>query len=161
MALPFADGEFDVVVGNSFLHHLPNVPKGIAELARVLRPGGRLVVFHEPSASANYWESFPLSLIKNTTHNTGYTDLWQFEHAKLVTLFRNNGFSNIKISGSGILQAIVVNWYLIILNKLGIQNKILLKPAFLFRVLCYRIEARLGFNKPTVYPSLLICAEKY
>lgn len=41
--LPFADGEFDVVVCNWVLYHLPDVEAGVRELARVLRPGGRFV----------------------------------------------------------------------------------------------------------------------
>lgn len=42
-ALPFEDGEFDAVVCNHVLYHLPDRDRGIAELARVLRPGGRFV----------------------------------------------------------------------------------------------------------------------
>jgi SAM-dependent methyltransferase len=41
--LPFADGEFDVVVAAWMLYHVPDLDRGLAELARVLRPGGRLV----------------------------------------------------------------------------------------------------------------------
>jgi SAM-dependent methyltransferase len=41
--LPFADGEFDCVVAAWMLYHLPDLDGGIAELARVLRPGGTLV----------------------------------------------------------------------------------------------------------------------
>jgi len=41
--LPFADGEFDVVVAAWMLYHVPDLDRGIAELARVLRPGGTLV----------------------------------------------------------------------------------------------------------------------
>jgi SAM-dependent methyltransferase len=41
--LPFADGEFDAVSANWMLYHLPDLDLGLAELARVLRPGGRLV----------------------------------------------------------------------------------------------------------------------
>jgi SAM-dependent methyltransferase len=41
--LPFGDGEFDVVVSNWALYHLANLDRGLAELARVLRPGGRFV----------------------------------------------------------------------------------------------------------------------
>ena len=41
--LPFADGEFDAVMCNNVLYHLPDRQRGIAELARVLRAGGRLV----------------------------------------------------------------------------------------------------------------------
>jgi SAM-dependent methyltransferase len=42
-ALPFADGEFDVAVAAWMLYHVPDLDRGLAELARVLRPGGRLV----------------------------------------------------------------------------------------------------------------------
>ena len=41
--LPFADGEFDLVVAAWMLYHVPDLDRGIGELARVLRPGGRLV----------------------------------------------------------------------------------------------------------------------
>jgi SAM-dependent methyltransferase len=41
--LPFTDGEFDVVVCNWTLYHLPNLDQGIKEIARVLRAGGRFV----------------------------------------------------------------------------------------------------------------------
>jgi SAM-dependent methyltransferase len=41
--LPFTDGEFDVAVAAWMLYHVPDLDRGVAELARVLRPGGRLV----------------------------------------------------------------------------------------------------------------------
>jgi SAM-dependent methyltransferase len=42
-ALPFGDGEFDIVLGNWMLYHVPDLELGLAEIARVLRPGGRFV----------------------------------------------------------------------------------------------------------------------
>jgi len=45
--LPFADHVFDAVVGNAVLHHL-RLDRAMPELARVLRPGGRLC-FAEPN----------------------------------------------------------------------------------------------------------------
>jgi len=42
-ALGFGDGEFDCALAAWMLYHVPDLDRGIAELARVLRPGGRLV----------------------------------------------------------------------------------------------------------------------
>jgi SAM-dependent methyltransferase len=41
--LPFADGEFDVAVAAWMLYHVPDLDRGLAELARVLKPDGVLV----------------------------------------------------------------------------------------------------------------------
>ncbi|HEY1547739.1 MAG TPA: class I SAM-dependent methyltransferase [Kofleriaceae bacterium] len=38
--LPFADGEFDVVVSNGVLHHTYDAKRGLAEIRRVMKPGG-------------------------------------------------------------------------------------------------------------------------
>jgi SAM-dependent methyltransferase len=42
--LPYPDGEFDRVVAAEVLEHIPDDETAIAELARVLRPGGTLAV---------------------------------------------------------------------------------------------------------------------
>lgn len=42
--LPFPDGTFDTVLTTLFLSSAPNLPVTVAEVSRVLRPGGRLLV---------------------------------------------------------------------------------------------------------------------
>ena len=44
MALPFADGTFDVLTAFDVLEHLDPEDRAVAELVRVVRPGGRLFV---------------------------------------------------------------------------------------------------------------------
>ena len=44
LSLPFADGEFDRVVASEVLEHIPDDTDAIAELVRVLRPGGTIAV---------------------------------------------------------------------------------------------------------------------
>jgi SAM-dependent methyltransferase len=43
-SLPFADATFDQVVAVTVLSFVPQAEKAIAEMARVLKPGGRLVI---------------------------------------------------------------------------------------------------------------------
>ena len=42
--LPFADGAFDVVIASEILEHIPDDAAAIAELTRVVRPGGTVAV---------------------------------------------------------------------------------------------------------------------
>jgi len=44
LALPFADGSFDRVIAAEVLEHVPDDGAALAELTRVLRPGGTLAV---------------------------------------------------------------------------------------------------------------------
>ena len=42
--LPFADGSFDKIIAAEVLEHLPEDTRAMAELARVLKPGGSIAV---------------------------------------------------------------------------------------------------------------------
>src|SRR5947209_8479129 len=44
LALPFADNQFDLVYCAGLLEHIADLPTLFAELARICRPGGRVVV---------------------------------------------------------------------------------------------------------------------
>ena len=44
-SLPFADASFDVVISSFSVHHWPDRNAGLAEAMRVLRPGGRAIVW--------------------------------------------------------------------------------------------------------------------
>jgi len=41
-ALPFAGASYDAAFANHMLYHVPDLPRGVAEIARVLRPDGVL-----------------------------------------------------------------------------------------------------------------------
>lgn len=57
-ALPFAGASFDAAFAVAVLQHVDRPVDAVAGLARVMRPGGRLVVV-EPDNDARYWFSEP------------------------------------------------------------------------------------------------------
>ena len=54
-ALPFADATFDIVYSNGVLHHTLDTEQAIAEVFRVLKPGGRAVIMLYCKSSWHYW----------------------------------------------------------------------------------------------------------
>ena len=72
--LPFEDASFDVVVSTLSMHHWADARAGLAEVARVLRPGGRALVWdigsrHVPLHAAapdpaHLLEGAPLRLVR-------------------------------------------------------------------------------------------------
>jgi len=56
LKMPFADGSFDLAVTSYSIHHLPDAAAAIAEMARILKPGGKLglldmIVPEDPAAA--------------------------------------------------------------------------------------------------------------
>src|SRR5215218_3441349 len=58
--LPFADETFDCVCSMGVLHHTPDTAAAVAEIYRVLKPGGRLIVMFYHRDSVLYRVTFPL-----------------------------------------------------------------------------------------------------
>lgn len=65
-SLPYEDESFDLVIGHAFIHHLPVPGTAIAEIARVLKPGGTVVLAGEPTELGDKlsW------MVKNSTWRT-------------------------------------------------------------------------------------------
>lgn len=55
LALPYAREVFDVVVAGEILEHITDLPALVAEVCRVLRPGGTLVI---DTIAATWWGRF-------------------------------------------------------------------------------------------------------
>ena len=56
--LPQSDGEFDLIIAHTLLSHVAEPKQVLQELARVLEPGGTLVVFDGDYASLTYAYEF-------------------------------------------------------------------------------------------------------
>jgi SAM-dependent methyltransferase len=100
-ALPFRGGSFDLIVSCETLEHLANPPLAVRELARVLRPGGRLVV-----TTPNYLG--PIGMYRGYMRLTGrrYTETGQPVNRFVVwprtwRWFRRAGLSVVHATGAG------------------------------------------------------------
>lgn len=56
-SLPFRDETFDIVYSNGVLHHSEDTDRCIAEVRRVLKPGGRAIIMLYSRHSAAFWTS--------------------------------------------------------------------------------------------------------
>lgn len=61
LELPFEDDAFDIVFSHGVLHHIPEIEKAQAEIARVLKPDGRLITMLYAKRSLNYLLSISLA----------------------------------------------------------------------------------------------------
>ena len=65
--LAFADGSFDALVSVHAIEHIPPLPEALAEMARVLRPGGRAPFFIYPAELVRGMFAIPTSVILHGT----------------------------------------------------------------------------------------------
>lgn len=160
--LPFSTCSFDVVIGNSFLHHLPNVPGALSSICRVLRPDGVLVLLHEPSETANFFESFPIPLIRGVRGTPSLTDIWIFDSSKIEALLMDLGFKEVNIYGVKLIYSVFFLPFQIIFRKLGLCR---LAESAVFdwlEAFSIQVERRLQWLRwyRRVAPSLIVTAKR-
>jgi ubiquinone/menaquinone biosynthesis C-methylase UbiE len=84
-SLPLAAGEVDAIVANMFLHHAENPAATIAQLAKALKRGGRLVIT-DADSHTHEW-------LRTEQH-----DRWLgFERRDVARWFREAGFENVTV----------------------------------------------------------------
>ena len=79
-ALPFAAGSFDAVLCRYSAHHWPDVPAGLREARRVLRPGGRGVFIDSVAAPDRVLDTHlqAVELLRDPSHVRNYAlDEWR------------------------------------------------------------------------------------
>jgi SAM-dependent methyltransferase len=90
LPLPFKDAHFDAVFGRQVLHHVPDLDPAVAELARVLKPGGRLLVTREHVVD-NWWQR--ARFLRNHGLNRLYHGENAFPLERYLQAFRRAGLT--------------------------------------------------------------------
>lgn len=117
-------GPFDVVVGNSFLHHFPDVPSVLRSIFELVRPGGLFAGLHEPTPAALVWESRDPRVMaaywlsrrrflqriryRDGVVRPGTTDVWIFDPDDLRRMLEDAGFVDVKVVQRYLLRPFVV-----------------------------------------------------
>src|SRR5438552_6263601 len=85
-SLPVGTGEVDVVLGNMVLHHATDPPRAILEMARILKPGGRVVIT-DADTHQHEW-------LRIEQH-----DRWPgFEGANIIRWFQDEGLGDVTVT---------------------------------------------------------------
>jgi len=88
-ALPIEDQTVDYVFANMVLHHVPSPPAAVKEMARILRPGGKLVVTDMDEHSFEF--------LRQEQH-----DLWLgFKRADVRRWFEEAGLADVVVDCVG------------------------------------------------------------
>src|SRR5438874_346483 len=85
-SLPVGTSEVDVVLGNMVLHHATDPPRAILEMARILKPGGRVVIT-DADTHQHEW-------LRIEQH-----DRWLgFERANIIRWFQDAGLVDVTVT---------------------------------------------------------------
>jgi len=76
-ALPFPDSSMDVVTSSLMMHHLPDElrVRGLAEIYRVLKPGGHVLIFDFMRPTKSFLNQFMIALTMHHGLDFGIEDL--------------------------------------------------------------------------------------
>jgi ubiquinone/menaquinone biosynthesis C-methylase UbiE len=88
-SLPLPEASLDAVFANMYLHHTPDPLAAICEMARLLKPGGRLVITD--------MDSHPYAWLKDEM-----ADVWQgFERPQIRAWFEQAGLFDVIVDCTG------------------------------------------------------------
>lgn len=131
--LPFDDASFDLVFGHAVLHHIPDLAAALAEIRRVLRPGGAIAFCGEPSRYGDSLAALPkrggtaLGPLWRRALGAGRraedpaarmdgherepeVDVHSFAPGELRALLREAGFHDVSVRGEELLSSLYGWW---------------------------------------------------
>lgn len=106
------ENKFDLIIGNSFLHHFYNVPQVLAKFNDLLNTDGKFITLHEPTPMATIVESgkyffYPIAVLfpnflnelirKKYKGPISNTDLWLFKPKEIISIAYDAGYQKVEV----------------------------------------------------------------
>jgi ubiquinone/menaquinone biosynthesis C-methylase UbiE len=119
--LPFPDNHFDLGYSWGVLHHTPDTDKAVAELIRVIRPGGELkIMLYNRRALITFKHWVKYALLKGQPWRSFHWTLWNhmesigtkgYTRSELFHMLKPLGLENIRI------ETVATSWDQTLLEK--------------------------------------------
>ena len=178
-SLPYPDQYFDMVIGHAILHHVPDVREGLAEVHRILKPGGICMLAGEPTEIGDflgklareatsrlldiyvnhggYFGGLPAKMKENSGDEDkksvmdleGLVDVHTFRPRETVRLAREVGFAEVCYHGEELLSSFVGWITRTIENTLSEDNL-----TFRWRMWSYNTHLKLSAFDDRIYRFL-------
>jgi ubiquinone/menaquinone biosynthesis C-methylase UbiE len=137
-SLPFADGCFDRVICSEVLEHIPLDYNAVAELRRVLKPGGVLAV-----SVPSYLTESICWRISEDYHNTPGGHIRIYRQSEILGLLQNCDLNVYAVRHKHAFHS--VYWWL--KGLFGLKNAKALVPSVYYRFLVWDIYSRHKYTK--------------
>jgi 2-polyprenyl-3-methyl-5-hydroxy-6-metoxy-1,4-benzoquinol methylase len=140
---PFADGEFDTVISTETIEHVPDPPRAVRQLARVLRPGGRLFL-----TTPNYLNSMGLYRVYCRLRGKKYDEGGQ-PICHFTTIPKTRRW--VRQAGLRVVETISCGHYLPFPGRPPISLRFLERPWFLLK--WFGVQSLIVAEKPGPAPA--------
>lgn len=107
--LPFVDHSFDGIYTMETLVHAYDFRLVLKEFLRVLKPGGKIVLFEYTIPELDSVPKVARKLAERVIRNTGMTSLPHFIHGSFKDILEEAGFENIK--SEDISRSVYPSWF--------------------------------------------------
>lgn len=119
------EAQFDLIIGNSYLHHFYDVPHALRGLLKLLKPGGKLVSLHEPTPLAMAYECASVKrTLSALRRGPAFVDrlrpggeqlpddiggdVWLFTPDEMKSLLAEAGYSNVRLASWHFIRTLLV-----------------------------------------------------
>ena len=130
--LPFADGSFDRIIVSEVLEHIPSDERAMAEIARILKPGGLVAV-----SVPRFWPERVCWALSDEYHANEGGHVRIYKRSELVEKLSCTGLEPVEVHHAHALHS--PYWWL--KCAAGVENRNAALPKIYHRMLVWQITS--------------------